>query len=140
VADNGSSSRLARARDAKITVTSVAEELVREKADALLQGKGNRDIFTLLGMLPLCCSLLRSLVDYFVVKANMDANAKQKMSDEELLAQMRWVFIDNALFIQDHERGVQYDSNGRPRNFHEYYVLDITGACAEPQSSVQATK
>lgn len=32
-------------------VTNVAKELVREKADALLQGKGNTDIFTLLGML-----------------------------------------------------------------------------------------
>jgi len=87
--NNGSHPRLARARDAKITVTSVAEELVREKADALLQGKGSRDVFTLLGVLPLHFSFIPSLVDYFVVKANMDANAKQKMSHEELLAQMR---------------------------------------------------
>ncbi|KAI9573309.1 cytochrome P450 [Boletus coccyginus] len=73
--DNGSHPRLARARDTKIAVTSVAKELVREKADALLQGKGNRDVFTLL------------------VMANMDANAKQKMSDEELLAQMRTLLV-----------------------------------------------
>ena len=50
MADNGPSPRLARARDVKIMVTSVAKELVREKADALLQGKGNRDIFSLLGV------------------------------------------------------------------------------------------
>ena len=38
-------------------VNNVAKELVREKADALLQGKGNKDIFSLLGVLPLRCSL-----------------------------------------------------------------------------------
>ncbi|KAN0081681.1 Cytochrome P450 [Tylopilus felleus] len=73
--DNGSNPRLARARDVKNTVTDVAKELVREKGGALLQGKGNTDIFTLL------------------VKANMDANAKIKLSDEELLAQMRTLLV-----------------------------------------------
>ncbi|KAH0828945.1 cytochrome P450 [Lanmaoa asiatica] len=68
---HASNSRLARARDGKNAVTDVAKELLREKADALLQGKDNWDIFTLL------------------VKANMDANAKSKLTDEELLAQMR---------------------------------------------------
>ena len=91
IVDNGPSLRLARAREVKIMVTSVAKELVREKADALLQGKGNQDIFSLLGVLPLRYSLPASLVDYLAVKANMDANAKLKLSDEELLAQMRWV-------------------------------------------------
>ncbi|KAF8557930.1 cytochrome P450 [Imleria badia] len=70
IAENGPGPRITRARDVKIMVTSVAKELVKEKADALLQGKGNQDIFTLL------------------VKANMDANAKIKLSDEELLPQM----------------------------------------------------
>ena len=53
--DNGPSPRLERARDVKIMVTKIAKELVREKADALLQGKGNQDIFSLLGVSPLRC-------------------------------------------------------------------------------------
>ena len=61
MANNLPSPRLARARDMKIMVTSVANELVREKAGALLQGKGNRDMFTLLGVLPLCCLLLTTM-------------------------------------------------------------------------------
>lgn len=74
----------------KRVVNDVAKKLVREKADALLQGRSsNRDIFTLLGMLPLCYSLLIKSVDYLAVKANMDADAKKKLTEEELLAQMR---------------------------------------------------
>ena len=53
--DNGPSPRLERARDVKIMVTKIAKDLVREKADALLQGKGNQDIFSLLGVSPLRC-------------------------------------------------------------------------------------
>ncbi|KAF8557928.1 cytochrome P450 [Imleria badia] len=75
VADNGPRPRLARAHDVKTMVTSITKELVREKADALLQGKGSQDIFTLL------------------IKANMDANAKIKLTDEELLSQMRTLLI-----------------------------------------------
>ena len=52
-----------RARDLTVMVTGFAKGLVREKADALLQGKGNQDIFTLLGVLPLHWSLPVSLVD-----------------------------------------------------------------------------
>ena len=89
--DHGSSPRLARARDVKTMVTSFAKELVQEKADALLQGRGSLDILTLLGVYSVTPTLLItvSLVDYLTVKANMDANAKLKLSDEELLAQMR---------------------------------------------------
>ena len=58
MADNGRSARLERARDVKTMVTGFAEELVREKADALLQGKGNRDIFTLLGVYSVTLMLL----------------------------------------------------------------------------------
>ncbi|KIK19035.1 hypothetical protein PISMIDRAFT_161208 [Pisolithus microcarpus 441] len=45
------------------------------EAESLLQGKGSRDIFTLL------------------VKANMDAEAKNKLSDEELYSQMRVILF-----------------------------------------------
>ncbi|KAF8434330.1 cytochrome P450 [Boletus edulis BED1] len=71
LADNGPSIRIARARDAKITMTNIARELVQQKANALLQGKGTTDILSLL------------------VKANMDATEKMKLSEEEMLAQMR---------------------------------------------------
>ncbi|KAG6382154.1 cytochrome P450 [Boletus reticuloceps] len=73
--DNGPGARLARARDVTNTVTNFAKELVQEKAVALLEGKGNTDAFTLL------------------IKANMDANAKKRLSDEELLAQMRTLLV-----------------------------------------------
>ena len=63
MANNLPSPRLARARDMKIMVTSVANELVREKADALLQGKGNRDMFTLLGVL---ATLVLPITDHHV--------------------------------------------------------------------------
>lgn len=84
--------------------TDVAKELLREKADALLQGRGNRDIFTLLGVLLPCHLLPINFVDYLAVKANMDADAKNKMTDDELIAQMRWVLfmIWSFFFIIQH--------------------------------------
>jgi len=48
---------------------------VQEKAESLLAGKGNRDVFSLL------------------VKANMDAEAKDKLTEEELLAQMCTIMV-----------------------------------------------
>lgn len=98
--DNGSNPRLARARDVKNTVTDVAKELVREKGGALLQGKGNTDIFTLLGTLPYTPQFLASFDDLPAVKANMDANAKIKLSDEELLAQMRSGFSPFSISVK----------------------------------------
>ena len=47
--DHGSTPRLERAREVKRAVTEVARELVHEKAETLLAGKGTRDIFSLLG-------------------------------------------------------------------------------------------
>ena len=46
--DHGSNPRLERAREVKKMVTGVAKELVREKAETLLEGKGSRDVFSLL--------------------------------------------------------------------------------------------
>ena len=48
--DTGNSPRLVRLREAGSVVTSVAKQLVEEKAEMLLQGKGSRDIFSLLGV------------------------------------------------------------------------------------------
>ncbi|KAL4068695.1 cytochrome P450 [Scleroderma yunnanense] len=73
--EHSSNPRLLRARQTRDIATAEAKDMVTEKAEFLLQGKGSRDIFTLL------------------VKANMDAEAKDKLSDEELYAQMRILLI-----------------------------------------------
>ncbi|KAI6147633.1 cytochrome P450 [Pisolithus thermaeus] len=67
--------RAARLCEVNSVVTATARSMVIEKAESLLQGKGSRDIFTLL------------------VKANMDAEAKNKLSDEELYSQMRVILF-----------------------------------------------
>ncbi|EGO00621.1 hypothetical protein SERLA73DRAFT_178475 [Serpula lacrymans var. lacrymans S7.3] len=73
--DHGSSPRIVRMRDMQSVATGVAKDLVKEKAETLLQGKNNRDVFGLL------------------VKANMAQDAKTKLTEEELLAQMRTVLF-----------------------------------------------
>jgi hypothetical protein len=45
----GKNPRMARLRDTGIMATSVAKQLVKDKAEVLLQGKGSRDVFSLLG-------------------------------------------------------------------------------------------
>ena len=64
ITEHGSSPQFARARDMKSMVTTVITELVREKADALLQGKGSRDIMSLLGMSSSldCCSAMLTIL------------------------------------------------------------------------------
>ncbi|KAI6046270.1 cytochrome P450 [Pisolithus marmoratus] len=74
-ANHSSNSRLVRVRETRAVATALAESMVKEKAEFLLQGKGSKDIFTLL------------------VKANMDAEAKHKLSDEELYSQMRIILL-----------------------------------------------
>ncbi|KAF8141145.1 cytochrome P450 [Boletus edulis] len=73
--DHGSNSRLERAREVKKMVTEVGKKMVQERAETLLEGKGNRDVFSLL------------------VKANMDTEAKNKLTEEELLAQMCTILL-----------------------------------------------
>lgn len=45
----GKNPRMARLRDTGDMATSVAKQLVKDKAEVLLQGKGSRDVFSLLG-------------------------------------------------------------------------------------------
>lgn len=71
----GNSPRIARMQDTGDMATSVAKQLVNDKAEVLLQGKGSRDVFSLL------------------VKANMDSDAKAKLTEEELFAQMRTILF-----------------------------------------------
>jgi len=47
--DTGKSPRFVRLREARSVATSVAKQMVKDKAETLLQGKGSRDIFSLLG-------------------------------------------------------------------------------------------
>ena len=68
---------------------SVAKQMVEDKAEMLLQGKGSRDVFSLLGGCTTSFQFSKS--DKSIVKANMDADAKAKLTDEELFSQMRWV-------------------------------------------------
>ncbi|KIO10415.1 hypothetical protein M404DRAFT_129975 [Pisolithus tinctorius Marx 270] len=74
-AKHSTDDRLVRLREAKEVATATAESMVKEKAQFLLQGKGSRDIFTLL------------------IKANMDAEAKNKLNDEELYSLMRAILL-----------------------------------------------
>lgn len=84
-----SNPRLVRMRESRSITTSVAKQMVEDKAEMLLQGKGSRDVFSLLG--GCTTSFQSSKSDKSIVKANMDADAKAKLTDEELFAQMRWV-------------------------------------------------
>ncbi|KAF7294059.1 PseudoU-synth-2 domain-containing protein [Mycena kentingensis (nom. inval.)] len=75
VVDNIPSSGLAHVRYTAKVTTDVARQLVADKSAALLQGKGSRDIMSLL------------------VKANASEDAKTKLSEDELLSQMRTIIM-----------------------------------------------
>ncbi|OAX35974.1 cytochrome P450 [Rhizopogon vinicolor AM-OR11-026] len=67
--------RVQRAREVASLATSLAKQMVTDKAEMLLHRKGSRDVFSLL------------------VKSNMDTDAKAKLTEEELYAQMRVILI-----------------------------------------------
>ncbi|KAL4263009.1 Cytochrome P450 superfamily protein [Pleurotus pulmonarius] len=69
------SAKLQHARKTEKIGNSVAKTLIDAKASALLDGKGNKDIMTLL------------------VQSNNSENEKTKMSTPELLAQMRTIML-----------------------------------------------
>ncbi|KAJ8592655.1 cytochrome P450 [Rhizopogon salebrosus TDB-379] len=71
IANTAKNPRLARLRETGRIARSVAKQMVEDKAEMLIQGKGSRDVFSLL------------------VKANMDADAKSKLTEEEMYGQMR---------------------------------------------------
>ncbi|KAG0708534.1 cytochrome P450 [Suillus ampliporus] len=73
--DTSRNPRIVRLRETGRAATSVAKQMVKDKAEMLLQGKGSRDVFSLL------------------VKANMDTDAKAKLTEEELYAQMRTILF-----------------------------------------------
>lgn len=67
--------RLVHARHTAKLANAVARALVDSKADALLQGKGNKDILSLL------------------VKANTSEGSATQLTDGEMLAQMRTILL-----------------------------------------------
>ncbi|RDB25056.1 Leukotriene-B4 omega-hydroxylase 3 [Hypsizygus marmoreus] len=69
------SKKLTHARSTAKLATGVARALVDSKSAALLHGKGNKDIMTLL------------------VKANASEDEKTQLNEEELLAQMRTLIL-----------------------------------------------
>ncbi|KAJ7935386.1 cytochrome P450 [Mycena leptocephala] len=69
------SQRLEHIRYTGKVTTTVARELVASKSAALLQGKGSRDIMSLL------------------VKANASENEETKLNEDELLSQMRTIIM-----------------------------------------------
>jgi cytochrome P450 len=66
---------LVHARHTAKLANEVTRQLVQSKAKALLQGKGNKDILSLL------------------VKANASQHASTKLTEEEMLAQMRTILL-----------------------------------------------
>lgn len=66
---------LVHARHTANLANAITKQLVDSKADALLQGKGNKDILSLL------------------VKANASENAETKLTEEEMFAQMRTILL-----------------------------------------------
>ncbi|KAF8645774.1 hypothetical protein AX16_007583 [Volvariella volvacea WC 439] len=69
------SQKLSHVRHTAQLATKLARSLVDSKAEALRQGKGRRDIMSLL------------------VKANVSENSSKQLSNEELLAQMRTIIL-----------------------------------------------
>ncbi|PPQ93679.1 LOW QUALITY PROTEIN: hypothetical protein CVT25_012738 [Psilocybe cyanescens] len=69
------SRNLVHARHTAELANAVTRKLVDSKAEALLQGKGNKDILSLL------------------VKANASEKANIRLTDEEMLAQMRTILL-----------------------------------------------
>ncbi|KAF8813700.1 cytochrome P450 [Phlegmacium glaucopus] len=66
---------LVHARHTARLANEVTRHLVQSKAEALLQGKGNKDILTLL------------------VQANASEHASTRLTEEEMLAQMRTILL-----------------------------------------------
>ncbi|KAG6816759.1 hypothetical protein H0H87_003154 [Tephrocybe sp. NHM501043] len=75
IMDNISSKKLLHAQKTAKLSTEVTNELIQQKREALLQGKGSRDIMSL------------------IVKANASEDENARLSDEEMLGMMRVVIL-----------------------------------------------
>ncbi|EKM53348.1 uncharacterized protein PHACADRAFT_124964 [Phanerochaete carnosa HHB-10118-sp] len=75
IQDRQNNPAMEKARECERLTLKVAKELVDTKAEALKQGKGSKDVFSLL------------------VKANVAEDAKSRLSDEEMYAEMRTILF-----------------------------------------------
>lgn len=88
-----SNATLDKARECERLTLKVAKELLEGKAEALQDGEGSRDIFSLLGALARLEPYAMSTHASTAVKANASENEKVCLSDEELYAEMRCVDV-----------------------------------------------
>jgi hypothetical protein len=101
--DHAPSAYLSHARSTGILATRFAKSLVASKTEVLLRGHGERNIMSLLGsLLPLSiCNLI--VLTLLQVKANASEDVKTRLNEEEIHAQMRFVFsfvVVLTLFIE----------------------------------------
>jgi hypothetical protein len=78
---------LRKARENKAIVHKLAHSLIQEKSDALMEGKGNRDVLSLLSTAFRLSDVSTYL--YGVVNANMSEDPKTRLSEYEIISQMR---------------------------------------------------
>lgn len=86
--DRSSNPRLVQLRRTAAVSSSVAKRLIEEKAKELRAGKGNHDILTLLGV-PIIHVCIDIILTFKVVKANISEDERTRMSDDEMISQMR---------------------------------------------------
>lgn len=68
----------------------IFQDLLKVKGEELLRGEGKRDIMSLLGSSYL--PMFAVCIDPLPVKANASQNPMKQLSEEEVLAQMQYVF------------------------------------------------
>jgi hypothetical protein len=81
-------------RKASRLTERVANSLIEAKAQALIEGKGSRDVFSLLGesRLGIAYKYKYLTKTYFnIVEANKTESEKTRMTDDEMVSQMRYV-------------------------------------------------
>lgn len=83
------SHKLDHARTTARLATGVAKNLIDSKSEALLQGKGNRDIMSLLGEIDYFYNKQQCGFLSFLVKANASEDERTQMNEDEMLSQMR---------------------------------------------------
>lgn len=86
---------MVHARHTAELANDIAQSLINMKSEALLYGKENKDILSLLGETILVrgnCSVV-VIHPHQIVKANASENPASRLTDEEMLAQMRTLLL-----------------------------------------------
>lgn len=81
--------KMSHMRYAGRVMTDVARSLVKEKTEAVLQGKDAHDIMSILGNLFICSTNCHRFM-IVIVKANLSEDESMRLSEDEMLAQMRY--------------------------------------------------